>query len=107
MKSFNYLRRLTLVAVFLTAGIAGAAEYNAPEADSEGVIQELNFAANQALINGSSYDVSRTVNVEINGSYGAFTMLTTGMKVEFSYLHYSDGVKQITSIREVAEIEEI
>ncbi|MEM7079469.1 MAG: hypothetical protein AAF513_12650 [Pseudomonadota bacterium] len=93
-----------LLALSLSAVVH--AQYNAGEAEGAGVIRELNFSSNKMNVAGSEYSVSPTVAVEINGSYGAFTMLQTGMKIEFVYLVYSDGEKVMTSIVEVPAVDE-
>ena len=97
----------SIVALLVGIGSASAREMNAPLGDDQGVIQGLDFATNRAVINGYRYEVSPTVRVEINGSYGAFTLLEEGMKIEFSYLQFSDGTREVTEIRQVDEIEEV
>ena len=52
------------------------------------------------------YSVNPNVRVEINGTYGAFTMLEEGMLVEFTFLQFSDGRREINFMREVSEVEE-
>ena len=105
MKSIKHVIRIALCSLLLVAGSAGAQQYNAPEAEGEGEIQGLNFGTYRALIGGYQYDVSQSVQVQIGGTFGAFTMLTEGMLVEFTFLQFSDGVRQITYMREVAEVE--
>lgn len=99
-----------LLRIFMIAllGVAGAvhADYNTPEAEGAGEIHELDFGNNTILINGYEYGVSPTADVEINGSYGAFTMLQKGMKIEYTYLHYADGARVVQTIKEVDEVEE-
>lgn len=93
--------------LLLTAGTAGARDYLAPEAEGQGQIQTLDFANSSVLISGREYSVSASAEVEIAGSYGAFTMLEPGMLVEFIFMHYEDGYREIVELREVGEIEEI
>ena len=96
---------IALVAAFLVfAAIAHA--QTAPVAEGQGEIQGLNFAANTMVINGYDYDVDINVDVEINGSYGAFTMLEEGMLIEFSFLHFDDGVRRVVEIFEVDAVEQ-
>ena len=90
---------------FLFAAMWASAQ-NGATVESEGEIQSLDFAWNKMVINGYEYDVATSVKVEINGSYGAFTMLEEGMLVEFSYLQFDDGVKRVTEVYEVDEVEE-
>ena len=75
-------------------------------AESQGVIEELNFAGNSILISGYIYPVSPAVKVEIGGTYGAFTMLTEGMSIRFSYLKLDANTKLVTEIIEDASAEE-
>ena len=105
MKSFNNLIRLMLCSVLLIAGSAGAREINAPEGEGQGEIQSLDFGAYRAFISGSEYGVSQNVKVEIGGTYGAFTMLEEGMLIDFTYLKFKDGYREINFIQEVNEIE--
>ena len=106
----NALFRLTLhsvkplvcvLALVIFSGVV-AQEYNAPVGVNRGVIQELDLAHNQMIVSGYRYDVNIAARVEINGSYGAFTMLSKGMRIEFNYKRFSDGLRQIFEIRELA-----
>ena len=73
----------------------------------QGVIQKIDFAMNQMVVSGNRYDVSTSARVSINGTYGAFTMLTTGMRIEFTYKKFSDGVRQIIEVRELSDSEDM
>ena len=75
-------------------------------AEGEGQIHDLSFGTNEMIIGGVEYQVSQTARVEIAGTFGAFTMLTKGMLVEFTYMHHADGRREIIEMREVAEVEE-
>ena len=108
MKLIHQACRVLLCSLrLMTAGTAAARDYMAPEAEGQGQIQALDFATSSVLISGREYSVSETANVEIAGTYGAFTMLTPGMLVEFTFMHYEDGYREIVDMREVSEIEEI
>jgi len=78
----------------------------APQVESQGRIDMLNFGTYEAQISGYDYSVSMNVEVEINDSYGAFTMLEEGMLVQFNYLQFDDGTRQIIDMREVDSLEE-
>ena len=78
----------------------------ATQSEDQGVIDELSFAGQSMQISGYQYPVSPTVQVEIAGSYGAFTMLTEGMRIRFTYLQFDDGNKLITEIVEDPTAEE-
>lgn len=105
-KWMHAARAAFLASLLALGGQALALEYNAPEAEGEGEIQALDFGAYDTIINGTMYTVNPNVRVEINGTYGAFTMLEEGMLVEFTFLQYSDGRREINFMREVAEVEE-
>ena len=105
MNTIRQTVRIAILGLLLAAGQVSAQEYNAPEAEGQGEIQGLNFGTNTALIGGYDYNVSPNVRVSIGGSFGAFTMLEEGMQVEFTFLQFSDGVREILEMREVAELE--
>ena len=92
-------------ALMLMMNPAQAQEF-APQVESQGRIDTLDFGAYQAQISGSDYSVSPSVEVEIDDSYGAFTMLEQGMLVQFNYLQFDDGTRQIIEMREVDALEE-
>ncbi len=96
------------VAAALLLATAGAAhsQQALPVAEGQGVIQALDFEKYTVLVSGSQFDVSQTVHVEIAGSYGAFTMLKTGMKVRFNFLLHPGGRREITRMYEDNFIEE-
>ena len=98
------MKRLGLAAA--TLALCASAVANAPEGEAEGEITELDFGQNTMVVGGYSYQVSTTANVEINGSYGAFTMLEEGMQIEFTYERFDDGVRRIVAVRQVASVEE-
>jgi hypothetical protein len=98
---------ITVCGFLFATGSVSAQEFLAPEAESQGEIQGLDFGSYRAVVNGSDYDVSPNVQVQINGTFGAFTMLEEGMLIEFTFLHHQDGARVINSIREVDAVEEI
>ena len=104
---YQTVRVLLCSLLLMTAGTAAARDYLAPEAEAQGEIQALDFGTSSVLISGREYSVSASADVEIAGSYGAFTMLEPGMLVEFTFMHYEDGYREIIELREVSEIEEI
>lgn len=104
----KYLRNLLQAVCVLVMAYSASvsAEYNVAEAEGSGVIRELRFGDNVINVGGAEYQVSPSVQVEINGSYGAFTMLKTGMKIEFTYLVHSGGDKVMNTITEVPQVDE-
>jgi len=96
---------LSLIAALSLCGVAQAAQFNAPEVDRMGTIQSIDLATNSMVVEGHRYFVIQAVEVEIGGSYGAFTMLSPGMRIAFVYLRYDDGRREIFSVRELLSSE--
>lgn len=103
MKAIQSLIRASALVLMLNP--VQAQEF-APQVESQGRIDMLNFGTYEAQISGYDYSVSMNVEVEINDSYGAFTMLEEGMLVQFNYLQFDDGTRQIIDMREVDSLEE-
>lgn len=95
---------LRILALWLLLPMAAAAQYegNYPLAEGAGEIQELDFAAQTLVIDGLRYQVAVDARVEIGGSYGAYTMLRTGMQVRFEFLRISAAERRIVLIEELA-----
>lgn len=74
---------------------------NFPLRVSYGVVQTLDFGQSMMIIDGNRYRVAGDVNVEIGGTYGAFTMLQTGMRIRFEYLVVSPSSREIIDIQEM------
>jgi hypothetical protein len=74
---------------------------NFPQRVSYGVIQSLDFGQSMMVVDGNRYRVAADVNVEIGGTYGAFTMLQTGMRIRLEYLVVSPSSREIIDIREM------
>ena len=83
---------------FAQDGSADGVDQSVVLSEFQGIIDELNFGQSTIQISGYDYPVSQTVKVEIAGTYGAFTMLTKGMRVRFLYNEYDDGSRLITEI---------
>jgi len=105
MLIFKHALQLAFLFLLLGASAVNAQDFLAPEAEGSGEIQDLDFGTYRAVVNGTNYDVSPTVQVQINGTFGAFTMLEEGMFIEFTFLHHSDGARVINSIVEVDSVE--
>jgi len=90
-----------IFAALMMPGVAQAAQYNAPEVIRSGEIESIDLAANSMIVEGHRYFVSQSAQVEIGGTYGAFTMLSTGMRISFQYRRYDDGRREIFSVREL------
>jgi hypothetical protein len=95
----------TLLCLLLWLPLTGVSQVDDryPLAEDAGVIQELDFASSTLIIDGMRYSVPVDVQVEIGGSYGAFTMLETGMRVRYEYLLVSPSVRRIVLIQELPD----
>ncbi|MEJ2131808.1 MAG: hypothetical protein P8Y95_09365 [Gammaproteobacteria bacterium] len=51
----------------------------------EGIVHRIDHGAQTALINGLEYRFAANARVEVNGSFGAWSMLLPEMKVDFLY----------------------
>ena len=94
------------VSVLLLGGAQlgyGATSYLAPEKSKTGTIQELNFGTNSMIMDGIRYYTAPDVNVEIRGTFGAFTMLQTGMKVLIVYLVHSGTERELIEIKQLPD----
>ncbi len=98
---------LAVVLVSAYANMVSAAE--APVVEAQGIIHEVELDANTLVIDGVRFHVAIDANVEIQGSYGAFSMLQPGMKVVFEYHRHSPSNLVIFDIEQLpdnAHIEE-
>ena len=93
---------LTVVMLSLTAQ---AQQYNAPEVSRSGVIESVDLSANELIVEGNRYSMNPAAEVEVGGSYGAFTMLNSGMRIEFQYRRFDDGRREIFYVRELLSSE--
>lgn len=84
----------------LLAALAWGNDFGA-EMESQGHIEKLSFGEQQLQVGGRNYQVGPGVQVEIGGTYGAFTLLQPGMKVYLRFVQYADGRKEVVQIREL------
>ena len=68
------------------------------EVESDGEIEKVDIAANTLMISGLNYRVAADANVEIGGTFGAFTMLKSGMKVRMLNRHISRTEREIIEL---------
>ena len=55
------------------------------------------------VVGGVSYNMAADANVQLGGSYGAFTMITPGMNVSILVQRFIDtGERQIIEVKELA-----
>lgn len=75
----------------------------APEKQMEGVIQSLDFGANTMIFQGIRFRMAPDVQVQIRGSYGAFTMLKEGMKATVTYRVISASEREAVRIEQLPD----
>lgn len=89
-----------LMAGAVTTAPAFAADGDRIEV-TQGEVQALDFGTSTSVISGVSYAVAPDARIEIAGTYGAFTMLTVGMDVEFSFRRFDDGRRVIIELEQL------
>ncbi len=100
----NASRYMTVCVILLLGISAAAARANDfVVVHDQGVIVKLDLAKNTALIDGLVYRFAPDARVEIAGSFGAFTMLAEGMKVEYVYRRYSDEDREVIAMRQLPD----
>ena len=103
MSLHNTVRRALLgLLLSVLAGFGFGFEGTYDEVDS-GVIERINFTTGTAVIGGLNYGMAPELTVEINDSYGAFTMLKRGMFVRVYYVEYADNDRRAVFIEEVTD----
>lgn len=98
--------RATMVTLMLCWGLslpaaAETADAPYPVATQSARVESLNFADSTLIAGGLRYAMALDADVEIGGSYGAFTMLKPGMRIYFEYLVISPSERRIVLIREL------
>ncbi|MEM9743598.1 MAG: hypothetical protein AAF918_13020 [Pseudomonadota bacterium] len=91
--ALGVMRRFVLGVLLASSAAIAAADF-AGEYESEdvGQIERIELSTNTAIIGGLSYVMDPGVRVEINNSYGAFSMLQPGMfvRIYFNELSATD-----------------
>lgn len=82
-------------------GITSQAPY--PVAERAGLVQSVSAGAQELIVDGYRYFVAVDVQVELGGSYGAYTMVEPGMRIYFEYLVVSPSERWIIRIRELPD----
>jgi hypothetical protein len=97
------VRAAVLVGAASLAPIASAADDDFQILSRQGVIESVDLQANQVVIGGVRYNVAVDANVQIGGSYGAFTLLQPGMSVKILMRRdVADGKTDIIDLQELA-----
>ena len=93
----------------LLGGAAGSAHAQesvaelAPQMETEGSIEKLDFGANTMIFEGVRYQMAPDLVVEIRGGPGAFTMLREGMKAVVIYRVISATERHAVNIRQLPD----
>ena len=96
-------KMLSLLTLLL---ITFGGQLQAQEADvleEQGIIEELKLAGNELIISGVTFKVAFDAEVQIRGSYGAYSMLQPGMKVYYEYRRYSPTELEIFTIEQLPD----
>jgi len=83
------------------ATVAQTAADRYPQASRSGVIDELDFAGSSMIVSGYLYHLAVDTEVEIGGSFGAFTLLRPGMQIRFDYLVISPSERRMVRIQQL------
>ena len=97
--------RALVINLCLAIGVLGSSVCWAQhmEAQSEGRIETVDIPANTLMVSGLNYRVPVDANVQINGTFGAFTLLQRGMKVRFTYRTISRTEREIISLEQLPD----
>ncbi len=96
---------LTVLALTLFVNTAAAGEAAVMEA--EGTIHAVELEGNTLVIDGVRFHVAFDAKVEIQGTYGAFSLLQPGMKVFFEYRRHTPTNLEIFDIEQLPDNYEI
>lgn len=85
----------------LLLGNSVAAQGLGAEMESLGQIDRMVLGEQQMVVDGRTYSAGPGLQVEIAGTYGAFTLLQPGMRVYLRYLQHNDGRRELLEVREL------
>ena len=100
---FRNVRFAITLCVMLASVANAATAATVAEKTKTGTIQELNFADGSMIVDGYRYYSVPDTRVEIAGSYGAFTMLQVGMKVQIVYRLVSAVRRDVVEITQIPD----
>lgn len=103
LKSWSAKAGVGAILILLASALASPSWANGfgAEMESHGQVELLHFGEQQLQVGGRTYDVSPAIQVEIGGTYGAFTLLQPGMKIYLRFVQYADGRREVLEIREL------
>lgn len=70
-----------------------------PETERTGMVQAVELESSSLIISGYRYRVALDAHVEIDGTYGAYSMLRPGYKVRFIYKVISGVEREIVELQ--------
>ena len=74
-----------------------------PERQKAGTIQVVELNRSSLIVDGIRYHVALDARIEIGGSYGGYTMLKVGMKIDFTYQDISMTQREIVRIQQIPD----
>jgi hypothetical protein len=96
------MRTLLLIGAITIAPIAAADDSDFSVESRQGSVESLDTSKGTIIVGGVAYDVAPDANIQLGGSYGAFTLMAPGMNVKIMMKRYID-----TGRREIIEIQEL
>lgn len=100
----NIVVKLRHLLSLVLLGCFFAAPVHAGERATEemgGTINEINIANGSMIVGGRLYWAGADLKVEINGTYGAFSMLRPGMYINMHYRLKPGPQREVFEVREV------
>ena len=98
-----HLRRLLAVLISSLLLHAAAAQADGPLRTKVGIVRHIDLAASTVIVEGTRYQVAPDAEVELRGSYGAFSMLEVGMQIEYTYEVHSETERIIVEIKQIPD----
>lgn len=101
----RYASPAIFAAALLLAVAATAEEMNAGFENQDGtlfheqgIVHEIDYGGQTAYISGLDYEFAADARVQINGTFGAWSMLVTDMKVDFLFREESQQRRTIVEL---------
>lgn len=98
-----HIRTLWFTVLLALLSSGGAVNAATGQTTRDGVIQQLNFADGTLIVDGYRYHVLPDTQVEIAGSYGAFTMLEVGMQIHMVFNVVSSSRREVLQISQIPD----
>jgi len=93
------VRLLRLMTFFVAASLTMVAAQAAyPETEGIGYIEKVELDTSTLIVNGLRFRVATDAKVTIDGTFGAFTMLSEGMLIRYNFLQISPTEREIFEV---------